>query len=142
MRRTAMLLVGALMLLAIGAGVVFAQEQSGSTQDQQTITPDDNQVVQCHGVPCYATGNHDMVYERVGNGKRDKILLRGGDDQVRADHYRRDRDVIRGSKGFDLIYVNDHDRRDKIWGGKGRDRCYVDHRSEVGSGCSVVRVVR
>jgi hypothetical protein len=91
-------------------------------------------------VPCTASGTDDLVHERVGNGKEDRILLAGGDDQVRADTYRRDHDVIKGSSGFDLIYVNDGDRKDKIFGGKGDDKCFVDARSEVGGGCSVVRV--
>ena len=43
----------------------------------------------------------------------------GGRNQVRADRYPRDKDVIRSSGGFDPIYVNDCDTRDKIWGGKG-----------------------
>ncbi len=59
---------------------------------------------------------------------------------MRADRYPRDKDVIRSSGGFDPIYVNDCDTRDKIWGGKGYDKCYVDARSEVGGGCSRVRV--
>lgn len=71
---------------------------------------------------------------------RDRILLRGGDDQVRANAYTRDRDVIKGSSGFDLIYVDDGDTRDKIYGGKGRDKCYVDATSEAIQGCSRVIV--
>jgi hypothetical protein len=36
--------------------------------------------------------------------------------------------------------VDDGDTRDRIFGGKGNDRCIVDARSEVVSGCSVIRV--
>jgi hypothetical protein len=122
--KIAMMIAMAVVLLALGASAVFAQ----------------NQVVRCHGKPCYATGNHDLVYERRGNGLNDLIYLRGGNDQVRAQRWSSDRDVIRGSRGFDLIYVNDGDRRDKIWGGRGNDKCYVDARREVGSGCSRVIV--
>jgi hypothetical protein len=125
-RRMAMLIVMVLALLALGAAAALAQ----------------NQIIHCLKLPCYGTGSDDLVYERVGNGKPDKILLRGGDDQVRANRYHRDHDVIKGSLGFDLIYVNDGDRRDKIYGGKGDDKCYVDARSEVGGGCSRVIVVR
>jgi hypothetical protein len=134
MRRMTMLMTVAVALLALGAGAVLAQ------QEGQELEPAQNQVIQCHKVPCYGTGSHDLIFERVGNGKRDKILLRGGDDQVRADHYHRDSDVIKGSKGFDLIYVSDGDTRDKIFGGLGRDKCFVDARSEVGGGCSRVIV--
>ena len=123
-RKIAMLIVMVVALLALGAAAALAQ----------------NQVIHCVRVPCYATGSDDLVFERVGNGKQDRIFLRGGDDQVRADTYHRDHDVIKGSAGFDLIYVSDGDTRDKIWGGKGRDKCYVDARSEVGAGCSVIIV--
>ena len=84
-----------------------------------------------HRLPCYATGKDDLVYERQGNRLRDRIILRGGDDQVRANAYGRDKDVIKGSSGYDLIYVDDGDTRDK---------CYVDAKSEVISGCSRVIV--
>ena len=126
-------------LLVLGAGVVVAQE--GTTEeDGVSVIKAGNQRIQCTGVPCIASGNDDLVFERIGNGKRDRILLRGGDDQVRANAYGRDRDVIRGTSGFDLIYVDDGDTRDRIFGGKGRDKCYVDARSEIVGGCSVVIV--
>jgi Ca2+-binding RTX toxin-like protein len=69
-------------------------------------------------------------------------LLKGGDDQVRANTYGADRDVIKGQDGFDLIYVNDEDTLDRIYGGKGNDKCYVNARSEVVSGCSDIIVRR
>jgi hypothetical protein len=75
-------------------------------------------VIRCRQVPCYGTGSHDLIYERKGNGKRDRIFLKGRRNQVRAERY----------------------TRDKIWGGKGNNKCYVDARSEVGGGCSRVRV--
>ena len=150
MRRMVMLVALVVALLALGAGAVFAQEEQGSGGSQEgegsedlegaVFTGSNNQVIQCIGVPCRASGSSDLVYERVGNRKKDRILLGGGDDQVRADTYGRDRDVIKGSKGFDLIYVNDGDRRDRIFGGRGNDRCIVDARSEVVSGCSVIQV--
>ncbi len=52
----------------------------------------------------------------------------------------RDRDVIKGSAGFDLIYADDGDTRDRILGGRCRDKCYVDTRSEAVRGCSNVIV--
>ena len=99
-----------------------------------------NQIIQCAGIPCVATGSSDLVKERIGNRLNDKIYLKGGSDQVRADKYRADRDLIYGGKGFDLIYVNDGDTHDRIRGGAGKDKCYVDSRSEVVSGCSSVIV--
>jgi Ca2+-binding RTX toxin-like protein len=139
MRKIAMVVALVAVLLALGASAVIAQSGT-ENEDGISVITSNNQVVHCHGVPCFASGSDDLVYERVGNGKRDKILLGGGDDQVRADTYRRDRDVIKGTKGFDLIYVDDGDTRDKIWGGKGNDKCFVDARSEIGGGCSVIRV--
>ena len=99
-----------------------------------------NQIIQCAGIPCFATGKSDLIYERKGNGLNDRILLRGGNDQVRANAYTRDRDVVRGGSGFDLIYVNDGDIHDRISAGPGNDKCYVDARVEAVSGCSAVIV--
>jgi hypothetical protein len=99
-----------------------------------------NQIIQCAGIPCVSTGQSDLVKERIGNRLNDKIYLKGGSDQVRADKYRADRDLIYGGKGFDLIYTNDGDTHDRIRGGAGKDKCYVDSRVEVVSGCSRVIV--
>jgi Ca2+-binding RTX toxin-like protein len=138
-KKVAMVAAIVAVLLVLGASAVFAD--SGTTsEDGVSVIASNNQIVQCVKAPCHATGFDDLVYERVGNGKRDKILLSGGDDQVRADTYHRDRDIIKGGSGFDLIYVDDGDTKDKISGGKGDDKCFVDARSEVGGGCSRVIV--
>ena len=81
-----------------------------------------NQIIRCTGLPCTATGTDDLVYERARNGLNDEIYLKGGDDQVRANGYTRDQDVIHGSGGFDLIYVNDGDTHDRIYGWMGNDK--------------------
>ena len=142
MRR--MVVVAALVaaLMALGAGAVFAQDGPAGTtkEDSVSIIKAGNQRIQCTGVPCIATGNDDLVFERIGNGKQDRIILRGGDDQVRANTYGNDTDVIRGTSGFDLIYVDDGDARDRIFGGKGRDKCFVDARAEAVAGCSRIIV--
>ena len=122
MRRIVMMMALSVALLAVSAGAVFAA----------------NQIIRCAGIPCYATGDHDLVYERVGNRLNDEIYLRGGDDQVRANRYTNDRDKIYGSSGYDLIYVNDGDTHDRIRGGKGNDKCYVDAKIEVVGGCSEI----
>jgi hypothetical protein len=143
MRKTVMLLAAVAALLALGAGSVLAQEgTAGPEVEGAKVIADKagNQTIQCTGVPCTASGRSDLVLERRGNGLKDRILLNGGDDQVRANAYGRDKDVIKGSDGFDLIRVNDGDNRDRIFGGKGNDRCIVDARSEVVSGCSVITV--
>ena len=143
MRKMAMVLVAVAALLALGAGSVLAQEgEAGSGVEGAKVLTDraGNQTIQCTGVPCTATGSKDLVFERRGNGLKDRILLKGGDDQVRANTYGNDKDVIKGRDGFDLIYVDDGDTRDRIFGGKGNDKCYVDARSEVVSGCSRIIV--
>ncbi len=145
MRKIVMLLASVAALLALGAGAVFAQDAPADDSVENAVVTGDragNQTIQCTGVPCIATGSKDLVFERRGTGKRDLIRLRGGDDQVRAATYGRDKDTIKGSKGFDLIFVDDGDTRDRIFGGKGNDKCYVDARKEAVSGCSVIKVVR
>jgi hypothetical protein len=135
MRKIVLLLaaVGALLMLVAGTAL------ASKTQLRNAVFRS-NQTVQCTGIPCYATGKDDLVYEREGNRLRDRIILGGGDDQVRANAYTRDRDVIKGRSGYDLIYVDDGDTRDKIYGGRGRDKCYVDARSEAIRGCSRIIV--
>ena len=143
MRKLAIVLAAVAALLALGAGSVLAQEGGAGPEVEGAKVLTDkagNQTIQCTGVPCIATGRSDLVFERIGNGKKDRILLRGGDDQVRANTYGNDKDVIKGRDGFDLIYVDDGDTRDRIFGGKGNDKCYVDSRSEVVSGCSRIIV--
>jgi hypothetical protein len=100
-----------------------------------------DQLIQCNTLPCYGSGNNDKILERIGNGKADKILPGGGHDLILANKYTRDIDVVKSSKGWDKIKVNDNDRLDKANGGKGRhDWCIVDVRSEAGRGCDKVSV--
>ena len=143
MRKLAMVLAAVAALLALGAGSVLAQEgDAGPEVEGAKVLTDraGNQTIQCTGVPCTASGTSDLVFERRGVGKKDRILLKGGDDQVRANTYGADKDVIKGGDGFDLIYVNDEDTLDRIRGGKGNDKCYVDARKEAVSGCSRIIV--
>ncbi len=143
MRKLAMMVAAVAALLALGAGSVLAQEgDAGPEVGGAKVLTDKagNQTIQCTGVPCTATGRSDLVFERRGNGLKDRILLKGGDDQVRANTYTNDKDVIKGSAGFDLIYVDDGDTRDRIFGGRGNDKCFVDARKEVVSGCSRIIV--
>ncbi len=138
MRKMMLLLAATAALVALVVGSALAQEATSS--DLQGAELRANQRIQCTGIPCVASGRSDLVLERIGNGKNDRILLRGGDDQVRANTYGRDRDVIKGSAGGDLIYVDDGDTRDKIFGGRGGDKCYVDAPSEAVAGCGRVIV--
>jgi len=144
MRKTVLLVATVAALLALGAGAVLAQEGPvGITkEDGVSAINASGLTIQCAGTPCVATDGDDLVRERIGEGKRDRILLKAGNDQVRADAYGNDRDVIRGSLGSDLIYVDDGDKSDRIFGGRDNDKCFVDARSEVVSGCTRIIVVR
>ena len=61
MRRIAMMVALSVALLAVSAGAVLAA----------------NQIIRCAGIPCVATGNEDLVYERAGNRLNDEIYLKG-----------------------------------------------------------------
>lgn len=125
MRRTVLLLATmALLALSLGVGASFAADQ----------------IIQCRSNPCYASGNYNLVYERIGNGKADTIIMNGGNNRVVASAYRSDFDVVRGGSGYDKINVRDGDTRDLAGGGDGgRDFCIVDSRAEVGRGCEKVK---
>ncbi len=126
MSRLAKVMALVVVLVSLSAGAAFAF----------------GAVIQCKGAPpCVATGDRDVVNERIGDGKADDIILKGGDDIVHANKYGRDTDVVRSSAGDDRIYVNDGDTRDTASGGKGEDLCIVDARSEA-KGCARVQVDR
>jgi hypothetical protein len=124
-RRTVLLLATtALVALSMGAAAAFAQDQ----------------IIRCHVKPCYGSGNYDLIYERPANGLNDKIIMKGGNDRVLANKYRRDRDVVFGGSGFDKINVADGDKRDTASGSEGRDWCIVDSRAELGASCARVTI--
>ena len=126
MRRIAMMVALAVLLVPLGAAAAFAADQ----------------IIQCRAIPCYGSGNYDLVYERVGNGKNDHIILKGGDDRVLANAYGKDVDVVSGGSGFDKINVADGDTRDTAGAGSGRNWCIVDSRAELTPGCTRVDIVR
>ena len=100
-----------------------------------------DQLIQCRAIPCYGSGNDDKILERIGNGKSDKIIARGGHDAILANKYGNDIDIVRSGRGMDKINVRDGDPKDRIRAGKGaHDWCIVDARSELGSGCDKVTV--
>jgi hypothetical protein len=125
MRKLAMVLVLVVVMVPLVGAVAFAADK----------------IIQCKAVPCHGSGNYNKILERIGNGKRDKIIPKGGTDLILANKYTKDRDVVWGSKGRDKIKVNDGDRRDTASGGMGKDDwCIVDSRSEAGTGCDKVSV--
>lgn len=113
-----------MVLVPLGAAAAFAADQ----------------IIQCRNSPCYGSGNRDLIYERVGNKKNDKIIMRGGNDKVLANAYTNDRDIVKGGTGFDKINVADGDTRDRAGAGSGRNWCIVDSRAELTPGCSRVTI--
>jgi Ca2+-binding RTX toxin-like protein len=80
----------------------------------------------CKNVPCRGTDNDDVLYERVGNGDRDRIYGLKGNDDMSAALYSNDKDRLFGGRHGDRIVVNDGDGRDLAAGGRGRDTCLID----------------
>src|SRR5215203_2199748 len=128
MRKLMMVAVLALILVPLLAAVALAAE---------------GQLIQCRNVlPCYGGTGDDKILERIGDGKHDRIVARGGGDLVLANKYTADTDVVSGGGGSDKINVADGDQLDTANGGKGGDICIVDARREAGSSCASVDVQR
>ena len=112
-------------LMVDSAGTALAQQVIGGA-------------IQCQRVPCVATGAHQVLFERVGDGVRDKMIAQGGHDRLDARAYTNDRDVAKGSGDHDLLRVNDGDAMDGAIGGPGFDTCVVDASIEVADTCETV----
>ncbi len=125
MRRIAMMLGAAMLLLAVAAGAAMADHRF------------DNEF-QCRSEPCSGTDQDDVLYERTDNGLNDTISGFRGADAIDANTFRKDRDRVFGGPGSDRLLVNDGDARDVVGGGDGRDVCYVDPGDRV-TGCESVR---
>jgi hypothetical protein len=124
-KRIAMVLTLAVVLVALMVG------SAGTALAQQVI----GGAIQCQTVPCVATGAHQVLFERVGDGVRDKMIAQGGHDRLDARAYTNDRDVTKGSGGHDLLRVNDGDAMDGAIGGPGFDICVVDAAIEAADTC-------
>ena len=96
--------------------------------------------IHCQTKPCVATGNHQVLFEQVGDGVSDKMVARAGYDHLDARAYTDDRDVAKGNGGHDLLLVNDGDAKDWAVGGLGYDRCVVDTTTEAAASCEQVIV--
>ena len=124
--KIAMMIAMAVVLVAlVGSGTALAQTIGG--------------VIQCQKKPpCVATGDHQVLFERVGDGVRDKMIAQGGHDHLDARSYTNDRDVAKGSGGHDFLLVNDGDALDGAIGGPGNDTCVVDASIEAAYTCETV----
>ena len=125
--KIAMMIAMTVVLVALmvgSAGTAFAQMIGG--------------VIQCQTIPCVATGDHQVLFERVGDGVPDRMIAQGGHDHLDARAYTNDRDVAKGSGGHDLLRVNDGDAMDGAIGGPGSDLCVVDAAIEAADTCEGV----
>ena len=125
--KIAMMIAMTVVLVAMmvgSAGTAFAQMIGG--------------VIQCDSVPCVATGDHQVLFEQVGDGVPDRMIAQGGHDHLDARAYTNDRDVAKGSGGHDLLRVNDGDAMDGAIGGPGSDLCVVDAAIEAADTCEGV----
>lgn len=96
-------------------------------------------VIQCEDdIPCLATEDHDVLFERVGDRVPDRMIAQGGYDHLRAQNYTNDRDVAQGSGDHDFLLVNDGDALDGAIGGAGTDVCVVDAAIEASDTCEAV----
>ena len=113
MRTKLTMMIAIVVLVAlVGSGTALAQTIGG--------------VIQCNSAPCIATGNQQVLFERVGDGVRDRMIAQGGHDHLNTRAYTDDRDVAKGSGGHDSLMVNDGDTMDGAIGGPGYDTCVVD----------------
>ena len=123
--KVAMMITMAVVLVGlVGSGPALAQVIGG--------------VIQCQTIPCVATGDHQVLFERVGDGVPDRMIAQGGHDHLDARSYTNDRDVTKGSGGHDLLRVNDGDTMDGAIGGPGWDTCVVDASIEAADTCETV----
>lgn len=123
--KIAMMIAMTVVLVAlVGSGTAMAQVIGGA--------------IQCQAIPCVATGDHQVLFERVGDGVRDKMIAQGGHDRLDARNYTNDRDLAKGSGGHDLLRVNDGDALDGAIGGPGYDTCVVDAAIEAADTCETV----
>jgi hypothetical protein len=120
-----MVLTLAVVLVALMVG------SAGTALAQQVI----GGAIQCQTIPCVATGAHQVLFERVGDGVRDKMIAQGGHDRLDARAYTNDRAVAKGNGGHDLLRVNDGDAMDGAIGGPGFDICVVDASIEAADTC-------
>ena len=128
--KIAMMVALAVVLVALlgsAAGTALAQQVIGGA-------------IQCQTKPCVATGAHQVLFERVGDGVPDRMIAKGGHDRLDARAYTDDRDVAKGNGGHDLLRVNDGDTLDGAVGGPGYDVCVVDATIEAADTCEQVVV--
>jgi Ca2+-binding RTX toxin-like protein len=122
------------MMIAMTVVLVALMVGSAGTALTQMI----GGVIQCQTSPCVASGDHQVLFEQVGDGVPDRLIAQGGHDHLDARAYTNDRDVAKGGGGHDLLRVNDGDAMDGAIGGPGSDLCVVDAAIEAADTCEGV----
>jgi Ca2+-binding RTX toxin-like protein len=122
------------MMIAMTVVLVALMVGSAGTALAQMI----GGVIQCQTSPCVASGDHQVLFEQVGDGVPDRLIAQGGHDHLDARAYTNDRDVAKGGGGHDLLRVNDGDAMDGAIGGPGSDLCVVDAAIEAADTCEGV----
>ena len=122
------------MMIAMTVVLVALMVGSAGTALAQMI----GGVIQCETSPCVASGDHQVLFEQVGDGVPDRLIAQGGHDHLDARAYTNDRDVAKGGGGHDLLRVNDGDAMDGAIGGPGSDLCVVDAAIEAADTCEGV----
>ena len=121
-----MIAMAVVLVTLVGSGPALAQMIGG--------------VIQCQTKTCVATGDHQVLFERVGDGVPDRMIAQGGHDHLNARAYTNDRDVAKGGGGHDFLMVKDGDTMDGAIGGLGNDTCVVDATIEAADTCETVTV--
>jgi Ca2+-binding RTX toxin-like protein len=122
------------ILTVLTLAVVLVALVGGSTALAQVI----GGAIQCDDIPCVGTGNSQVLFERVGDGVRDRMIAKGNHDTLLAHNYTNDRDVAKGGGGHDTLRVDDGDALDAAIGGPGNDVCVVDAAIEAADTCERV----
>ena len=140
MDKVAKVLITAAVLVAVAAAAVMAQSASPSASPS-AVGSSSNVSKQCYSDPCHGSAAKETIYERIGDGKRDRIYGHGNNDRLHANTYSNDTDQVYASGGgTNYLYVNDGDTRDGAIGGRGWDHCYVDATVEASDTCDKVSV--
>ena len=119
------------MMIAMTVVLVALMVGSAGTALAQMI----GGVIQCQTSPCVASGDHQVLFEQVGDGVPDRLIAQGGHDHLDARAYTNDRDVAKGKGGHDLPRVNDGDATEGAIGGPGFDICVFDAAIDADDTC-------
>jgi hypothetical protein len=122
------------MMIAMTVVLVALMVGSAGTALAQMI----GGVIQCQTSPCVASGDHQVLFEQVGDGVPDRLIAQGGHDHLDARAYTNDRDVAKGGGGHDLLRVNDGDAMDGAIGGPGFDICVFDAAIDAADTCESI----